>query len=144
LGTGLGYGFWGSPPLFTPGELSTDFIFIVFGQEMGLIGTSVIVAAFLLVVGAGLQIAQKARSEFSKLAATGLTAILGLQAFIIMAGLVRLLPLTGITLPFMAYGGSSLVANYIIVALLMRISDEGNRSIVAAEATATKVVASTS
>ncbi len=143
LGTGLGYGFWGSPPLFTPGELSTDFIFIVFGQEMGLIGTSVIIAAFLLVVGAGLQIAQKARSEFSKLAATGLTAILGLQAFIIMAGLVRLLPLTGITLPFMAYGGSSLVANYIIVALLMRISDEGNRSIIAAEATATKVVAST-
>jgi cell division protein FtsW (lipid II flippase) len=75
------------------------------------------------------------------LAATGLTAILGLQAFIIMAGLVRLLPLTGITLPFMAYGGSSLVANYIIVALLMRISDEGNRSIIAAEATATRVVA---
>ena len=139
LGTGLGYGFWGSPPLFTNGELATDFIFIVFGQEMGLIGTSVIVAAFLLVVGAGLQIAQKARSEFSKLAATGLTAILGLQAFIIMAGLVRLLPLTGITLPFMAYGGSSLVANYIIVALLMRISDEGNRSIIAAEATATRV-----
>jgi peptidoglycan glycosyltransferase len=111
----------------------------VFGQEMGLIGTSVIVAAFLLVVGSGLQIAQKARSEFSKLAATGLTAILGLQAFIIMAGLVRLLPLTGITLPFMAYGGSSLVANYIIVALLMRISDEGNTSILAAEATATRV-----
>jgi peptidoglycan glycosyltransferase len=139
LGTGLGYGFWGSPPLFTPGELATDFIFIVFGQEMGLIGTSVIVAAFLLVVGAGLQIAQKARSEFSSLTATGLTAILGLQAFIIMAGLVRLLPLTGITLPFMAYGGSSLVANYIIVALLMRISDEGNRSVVAAEATARRV-----
>jgi cell division protein FtsW (lipid II flippase) len=139
LGTGLGYGFWGSPPLFTPGELATDFIFIVFGQEMGLIGTSVIVAAYLLVVGAGLQIAQKARSEFSKLTATGLTAILGLQAFIIMAGLVRLLPLTGITLPFMAYGGSSLVANYIIVALLTRISDEGNTTIVAAEATARPV-----
>jgi cell division protein FtsW (lipid II flippase) len=58
-----------------------------------------------------------------------------------MAGLVRLLPLTGITLPFMAYGGSSLVANYIIVALIMRISDEGNRSIIAAEATATRVAA---
>jgi cell division protein FtsW (lipid II flippase) len=139
IGTGLGYGFWGSPPLFTHGELATDFIFIVFGQEMGLIGTSVIVAAYLLVVGAGLSIAQKARTEFSRLAATGLTAILGLQAFIIMAGLVRLLPLTGITLPFMAYGGSSLVANYIIVALLMRISDEGNRPVVAAAATATRV-----
>ncbi|MFZ0666262.1 MAG: FtsW/RodA/SpoVE family cell cycle protein [Acidimicrobiales bacterium] len=141
LGTGLGYGFWGSPPLFTTGELATDYIFIVFGQEMGLIGTSVIVAAFLLVVGAGLQIAQRARTEFSSLAATGLTAILGVQAFIIMAGLVRLLPLTGITLPFMAYGGSSLVANYIIVAFLMRISDEGNRSIITAAATATRVQA---
>ena len=81
VGTGLGYGYWGG--FFTTGELATDYIFIVFGQEMGLIGTSVIVAAFLLVVGSGLQIAQKARSEFSKLAATGLTAILGLQAFII-------------------------------------------------------------
>lgn len=141
LGTGLGYGFWGSPPLFTNGELATDFIFIVFGQEMGLLGTSVIVAAFLLMVGAGLQIAQRARSEFSSLAATGLTAILGLQAFIIMAGLVRVLPLTGITLPFMAYGGSSLVANYIIIAFLMRISDEGNRSIITAEATARRVPA---
>jgi cell division protein FtsW (lipid II flippase) len=138
LGTGLGYGYWG-PQNFTTGELSTDYIFIVFGQEMGLIGTSVIVAAYLLVVGAGLQIAQKARTEFSRLAATGLTAILGLQAFIIMAGLVRLLPLTGITLPFMAYGGSSLVANYIIVAFLIRISDEGNRSIVAADATAKRI-----
>jgi cell division protein FtsW (lipid II flippase) len=137
LGTGLGYGYWGG--LFTTGELATDYIFIVFGQEMGLIGTTVIVTAFLLVVGSGLQIAQKARSEFSRLAATGLTAILGLQAFIIMAGLVRLLPLTGITLPFMAYGGSSLVANYIIVALIMRISDEGNTTILAAEATATRV-----
>jgi cell division protein FtsW (lipid II flippase) len=141
VGTGLGYGFWGSPPNFTTGELATDFIFIVFGQEMGLIGTSVIIAAYLLVVGAGLQIAQKARTEFSRLAATGLTAILGLQAFIIMAGLTRLLPLTGITLPFMAYGGSSLVANYIIVAFLIRISDEGNRSIVAADATAKRIPA---
>lgn len=139
VGSGLGYGFFGSPPVFTSGELATDYIFIVFGQEMGLIGTSVIVAGFLLVVGAGLQIAQRARTEFSRLAATGLTAILGLQAFIIMAGLVRLLPLTGITLPFIAYGGSSLVANYIIIALLMRISDEGSRSIVAADATATAV-----
>jgi len=79
----------------------------------------------VLLVGAGLRIAQTARTDFSRLVATGLTMILGFQAFFIMAGVLRLLPLTGITLPFMAYGGSSLVANYILVALLLRISDEG-------------------
>ncbi len=81
--------------------------------------------AFLLLVGAGLRIAQTARSDFSKLVATGLTIIVGFQAFFIMAGVLRLLPLTGITLPFVAYGGSSLVANYVLIALLMRISEEG-------------------
>ena len=65
--------------------------------------------------------------------------IIGFQAFFIMAGIVRLLPLTGITLPFMAYGGSSLVANYVLIALLMRISDEGERAIVADQATAHRV-----
>ena len=84
-----------------------------------------VVLAFLLLVGAGLRIAQTARSDFSQLVATGLTIIIGFQAFFIMAGVVRLLPFTGITLPFMAYGGSSLVANYVLMALLMRISDEG-------------------
>ena len=81
--------------------------------------------AFLLLVGAGLRIAQTARSDFSKLVATGLTMIVGFQAFFIMAGVLRLLPLTGITLPFVASGGSSLVANYVLIALLMRISEEG-------------------
>ncbi len=84
----------------------------------------------------GLRIAQTARSEFAKLAATGLTIILGFQAFFIMAGVVRLLPLTGITLPFVSYGGSSLVANYVLIALLMRISDEGTAAADAAEQSA--------
>ena len=106
---------------------------------MGLLGTTVIVFAFMLLVGAGLRIAQTARSEFAQLVAAGLTVIIGFQAFFIMAGIVRLLPLTGITLPFMAYGGSSLVANYVLIALLMRISDEGERAIVADQATATPV-----
>ncbi len=106
---------------------------------MGLLGTSLIVFAFTLIVGAGMRIAQTARSEFAKLLAAGLTVIIGMQAFFIMAGIVRLLPLTGITLPFMAYGGSSLVANYVLIALLMRISDEGERAIVASQATATPV-----
>jgi len=142
IGTGLGYGYLqsnGTLPTF-PFPYS-DYIFASFGEEMGLLGTSLIVFAFVLMVGAGLRIAQQARSEFSKLAAAGLTLILGMQAFFIMAGIVRLLPLTGITLPFMAYGGSSLVANYILIALLMRISDEGGRPAVASQATARTVQA---
>jgi cell division protein FtsW (lipid II flippase) len=71
--------------------------------------------------------------------AAGPTVIIGFQALFIMAGIVRLLPLTGITLPFMAYGGSSLVANYVLIALLMRVSDEGERAIVAEQATALRV-----
>ena len=133
-GTGLGFGLLGQIP-----EVNSDYIFAAFGTEMGLLGTTAIVFGFTLIVGAGLRIAQTARSEFAKLLACGLTVILGMQAFIIMAGIVRLLPFTGITLPFMAYGGSSLVANYVLVALLMRISDEGQRAIVAAEAMATRV-----
>ena len=93
---------------------------------MGLLGSTMVVVAFLLLVGAGLRIAQTARSEFAKLVATGLTIIIGFQAFFIIGGIVRLLPLTGITLPFVSYGGSALIANYILVALLMRISDEGD------------------
>jgi cell division protein FtsW (lipid II flippase) len=128
IGTGFGFGLLGTPAHPIVPEVTTDYIFAAFGEEMGLIGTTVIVFAFVLFVGAGMRIAQTARSEFAKITAAGLTLILGMQAFFIMAGVVRLLPLTGITLPFMAYGGSSLVANYMLVALLMRISDEGDRS----------------
>jgi peptidoglycan glycosyltransferase len=87
-----------------------------------LLGTAAIVVAFLLMVGAGLRIALRAESPFETLLATGLTTILGVQAFIIMGGVIRLVPLTGITLPFVSYGGSSLVANYVLLALLLRIS----------------------
>ena len=134
LGTGLGYGNIGNIP-----QVQSDYIFTAFGTEMGLLGTSAIVFAFILLVGAGLRTAQTARSEFAQMVAAGLTVIIGFQAFFIMAGIVRLLPLTGITLPFMAYGGSSLVANYVLIALLMRISDEGERAIVADQATAQRV-----
>jgi cell division protein FtsW (lipid II flippase) len=71
-----------------------------------------------------LRAALRARSEFSKLVALGLTVTVGFQAFLIMAGVTRLLPLTGVTLPFVSYGGSSLVANYVLIALIMRISSE--------------------
>jgi cell division protein FtsW (lipid II flippase) len=125
-GLGLGAGAYSIP------EPNTDFIFAVIGEEMGLLGSTMVVVAFLSLVGAGLRIAQAARSDFAKLTATGLTIIIGFQAFFIIAGVTRLLPLTGITLPFVSYGGSALIANYILIALLMRISDEGNRSVDAA------------
>jgi cell division protein FtsW (lipid II flippase) len=134
LGTGLGFGDVRVIP-----EVHSDYIFTAFGTEMGLLGTASILFAYLLLVGAGLRTAQTARSEFAQMVAAGLTVIIGFQALFIMAGIVRLLPLTGITLPFMAYGGSSLVANYVLIALLMRISDEGERTIVADQATAKRV-----
>ncbi len=108
-------------------QLTSDLIFAAVGDELGLIGASLVVFAFVLLVGSGLQIAQAARSDFARLAATGFTIIVGFQAFFIMAGVLRLLPLTGITLPFIAYGGSSLVANYVLIALLLRMSDENAR-----------------
>ncbi|MGP8222676.1 MAG: FtsW/RodA/SpoVE family cell cycle protein [Acidimicrobiales bacterium] len=119
-GSGLGLG----TPYYIPVAYS-DFIFAAIGEELGLLGTTAVVVGFMLVVGAGIRAAMRARSEFSQLAAVGFTAILGFQSFFIMAGVVRLLPLTGVSLPFIGYGGSSLVANYVLVALLMRISDEG-------------------
>ena len=117
-GTGLGLGSPGRIP-----AAETDFIFAAIGEELGLAGTTAVLVAFLLMVGTGLRIALQADNPFEKLLAAGLTTILGLQSFIIIGGVIRLVPLTGITLPFVSYGGSSLVANYVLLALLMRISD---------------------
>ena len=130
-GSGLGLG----AGAYLIANARTDFIFAVIGEEMGLLGSTMVVVAFLLLVGAGLHIAQTAKSEFAKLVATGLTLIIGFQAFFIIGGIVRILPLTGITLPFVSYGGSALIANYVLVALLMRISDEGSATVDAAEQT---------
>jgi cell division protein FtsW (lipid II flippase) len=124
-GSGLGLG----AGAYEITNANTDYIFAVIGEEMGLFGSTMIVVAFLLLAGAGLRIAQAARSEFAKLTAVGLTMIIGFQAFFIIGGVVRLLPLTGITLPFVSYGGSALIANYVLIALLMRISDEGNTAV---------------
>jgi peptidoglycan glycosyltransferase len=101
----------------------TDFIFAAIGEELGLIGAAAVLIAFLLMVGSGLRIALRAESPFDTLLAVGLTTIIGVQSFIIIGGVIRLVPLTGITLPFVSYGGSSLVANYVLLALLLRISD---------------------
>jgi cell division protein FtsW (lipid II flippase) len=120
---GTGLGLFQSPQIIP--EITSDMIFAAIAVEMGMIGAAAVAFAYTLIVGAGLRIAQTARSDFSRLMATGLTIIIGFQAFFIMAGVLRLLPFTGITLPFVAYGGSSLLANYVLIALLMRISDEG-------------------
>ena len=121
-GTGLGLGQSGTVP-----DISSDMIFAAVGEELGFLGIIVVLCLFTLFVGEGFRIAQRAHSDFVRLAAAALTATVGFQAFFIMAGVLRILPLTGITLPFMAYGGSSLLANYVIVALLLRISDENAR-----------------
>ncbi len=118
FGTGLALG----SPQRIP-AVTTDFIFAAVGEELGLLGTCAIIIAFLLMVGAGLRIALRTESPFEKLLATGLTTIIGVQAFIIIGGVTRLVPLTGITLPFVSYGGSSLLANYVLLALLLRVSD---------------------
>ena len=118
-GTGLALG----SPTRIP-AVQTDFVVAAIGEELGLIGTVAVLIAFLLMVGAGLRIAMRVESPFEKLLAAGLTAIIGLQTFIIIGGVTRLVPLTGITLPFVSYGGSSLISNYILLALLLRISDD--------------------
>ncbi len=120
-GTGLGQGHPSVIPVVT-----SDFIFAAIGEELGLLGTTAILFAFLILVGAGLRAAMRARSQFSSLVAASFTLTFGLQTFFIISGVVRILPLTGVTLPFVAYGGSSLVANYVLIAVLARISHEGN------------------
>jgi cell division protein FtsW (lipid II flippase) len=105
-------------------EAATDFIFAAIAEELGLLGAAAVVAAFLLMVGTGLRIAIRCERPFEKLLATGLSIILGVQTFVIIGGVTRIIPLTGITLPFVSYGGSSLVANYILLALLLRVSND--------------------
>jgi peptidoglycan glycosyltransferase len=122
--TGTGPGL-GDPSRIPARE--TDFIFAVIGEELGLLGGVAVICAFLLLVGCGLRIALRAEPPFEKLLATGLSTLLGIQAFLIIGGVIRVLPLTGVTLPFVSFGGSSLVINYVILALLVRISDENGR-----------------
>ena len=121
-GTGLGLGGNVAIPL-----AESDFIFASVAEQLGLLGATVILVSFLIMIGTGLRVAMRTDQPFEKLLATGLTALLGVQAFIIIGGVTRVLPLTGVTLPFVSYGGSSLVANYVLLALLLRISDENDR-----------------
>jgi peptidoglycan glycosyltransferase len=122
-GTGLGLG----NPQQIP-NAPTDFVFSAIGEELGLLGTVAVLIAVLLLVGSGFRIAVQADRPFPKLFAAGLTTIIGVQAFVIVGGVTRVIPLTGVTLPFISYGGSSLIANFVILALLLRMSDDNARA----------------
>lgn len=118
-GTGPGRGFPQRVPF-----AETDFIFSTIGEELGLFGATAVLMAFIVMIGSGLKAAIGATRPFSKLLATALVGLLAVQTFIIIGGVIRVLPLTGVTLPFVSYGGSSLLANYALLAIVMRISDE--------------------
>jgi cell division protein FtsW (lipid II flippase) len=127
-GTGLGRGIVTT----TTGHdlipyANTDFIFAVIGQELGLIGTSALLLVYMVFVLRGVRIALLAEDGFSKLLAVGLTFGFALQTFIIVGGIERIIPLTGITLPFVSYGGSSVVANFVLLAGLLLVSNRANR-----------------
>ena len=118
IGTGLGEG---RPQIVPLAE--SDYIFASLGEELGLIGVFAILALYLLFVSRGFRIGFAGHDDFGRLLAVGLSFVIGIQVFIVIGGVTRVIPLTGLTTPFLAAGGSSLVANWIIVALLLRLSD---------------------
>jgi cell division protein FtsW (lipid II flippase) len=126
-GAGLGKGTFTSTsgaPLIP--FLNTDFIYSALAQELGLVGAAALLLVFMLFVARGMKIALQADDGFSKLLAAGLTFGFALQTFIIVGGVLRLIPLTGITLPFVSYGGSSVVANFVLLAGLLLVSNRAN------------------
>jgi cell division protein FtsW (lipid II flippase) len=126
FGTGLGAGLpviGGALPI---PAVHTDFPLAALGEEIGLTGVMAVLGLYLVLVQRGLRIAAAARDDFGALLATGLAAVVAVQAFIIAAGNLKLIPLTGITLPFVSYGGSSLLANALVIGLLLALSDQGD------------------
>jgi cell division protein FtsW (lipid II flippase) len=107
----------------------TDFIYAVIVNELGLVGAAALLCVYLLIVQRGFKIALLARDSFSKLLAAGLTSVFALQVFVIVGGVTKLIPLTGVTLPFVSYGGSSVMANFVLLALLLLVSDRARRDV---------------
>jgi cell division protein FtsW (lipid II flippase) len=105
----------------------TDFIYAVIVNELGLIGAAGLLCVYLLVVQRGFKVAMLARDSFSKLLAAGLTTVFALQVFVIVGGVTKVIPLTGVTLPFVSYGGSSVMANFVLLALLLLVSNRARR-----------------
>ena len=122
-GSGLARGYPDIIPF-----VETDFIYAALGEELGLFGAVVLVLLYLMFCARGLYIALRCEDDFGKLMAVGLTTIIALQSFIIMGGDTRLVPLTGITLPFVSYGGSSLVSNFLLVGLLLCVAGGGRKA----------------
>jgi cell division protein FtsW (lipid II flippase) len=128
----LGQGF-GQALLSIPGGGTllpaphTDLIYAVIVDELGLVGACGVILVNLLIVERGFRIAMLARDSFSTLLAAGLTAVFALQVFVIVGGVTKVIPLTGVTLPFVSYGGSSIVANFVLLALLLLVSDRARR-----------------
>jgi cell division protein FtsW (lipid II flippase) len=125
LGTGLGAGLPEIAGRLPVPAVHTDFPLAAIGEELGMTGVMAVLAAYLVIVARGLRVAASARDDFRAFLAAGLSLILGVQAAIIAGGNLKLIPLTGITLPFISYGGSSLVANALVVGMLLALSDRG-------------------
>jgi cell division protein FtsI/penicillin-binding protein 2/cell division protein FtsW (lipid II flippase) len=138
VGSGIGKGL----PTLIP-VVESDFIFSAIGEEMGLLGASAVLIAFLLFSVRGLTTAGRAKSDVSAFTAVGLTSAIVVQAFLIVGGVTKLLPLTGVTLPFMSQGGSSLLSSFIIVGLLLKAGDEGTGHMTQIEAANTHSPAQT-
>ena len=128
LGKGLGASILALPGggTLVPAP-QTDLIYSVITDELGLTGACGVLLCYLLFVARGFKAATVARDSFSTLLAAGLTAVFALQVFVIVGGVTRVIPLTGVTLPFISYGGSSLVANFVLLALLLLVSDRARR-----------------